>query len=138
MHARDDLGCDRGYEGWLAKEAKARNPAIKVWSLSWGVPGWVGEVGNQTTGSYFSADNIDYQIAWLNCLKDTWGVDSDYIGLWNERCVWCVYTYVCMCAALLCATPVLLQYAWRGVWHGLPPCTGLWVYIQHVRVHVSV
>ena len=99
MHFKGDLGCDRGYEGWLAKEAKARNPAIKVWSLSWGVPGWVGEVGNQTNGSYFSADNIDYQIAWLNCLKDTWGVDSDYIGLWNERCV-CVYAYVCVCVCV--------------------------------------
>jgi hypothetical protein len=36
MHFRGDLGCNRGYEGWLAKEAKARNPGIKIWSLSWG------------------------------------------------------------------------------------------------------
>ena len=51
MHARDDLGCGRGYEGWLAAEARRRNPAVQIWSLSWGVPGWVGN------GSYFSADN---------------------------------------------------------------------------------
>ncbi len=56
QHSRDDLGCARGYEGWLAREATKRNPAIKVWSLSWGVPGWIGN------GSYFSYDNIAYQV----------------------------------------------------------------------------
>ena len=25
------------------------------------------------------------QIQWLKCLRDQWGVDSDYIGIWNER-----------------------------------------------------
>lgn len=30
MHFRGDLGCKRGYEGWLAAEAKKRNPEIKV------------------------------------------------------------------------------------------------------------
>lgn len=79
MHFRGDLGCRRGYEGWLAAEARKRNPAVKVWSLAWGVPGWVGN------HSYFSPDNIDYQIGWLKCLRDEWGVQSDYLGLWNER-----------------------------------------------------
>ena len=103
MHFKGDLGCKRGYEGWLAREARRRNPKIKVmvcvcvcvcvfvisfhisftchdqclfyhvlpmltraqtdnlthtllqvWSLSWGVPGWVGN------HSYFSDDNIEY------------------------------------------------------------------------------
>ena len=84
MHFRGDLGCSRGYEGWLAKEAKARNPDIKIWSLSWGVPGWVGNISGSPP-TYYCDDNIDYQIAWLRCLKETWGVDSDYLGLWNER-----------------------------------------------------
>jgi len=84
MHSRDDLSCSRGYEGWLAKEAKARNPDIKVWSLSWGVPGWIGNTsGNPPT--YFSDDNINYQVQWIKCLKDEYDVDSDYLGLWNER-----------------------------------------------------
>jgi hypothetical protein len=30
MHFKGDLGCNRGYEGWLAKEARKRNPDIKV------------------------------------------------------------------------------------------------------------
>lgn len=52
-HFRGDLNCNRGYEGWLAAEARKRNPNIKVWSLAWGVPGWIGN------GSYFSPDNIE-------------------------------------------------------------------------------
>ena len=56
MHSRNDLGCNRGYEGWLAQEARKRNPSVKIWSLAWGVPGWV---GNET---YFSDDNIAYQV----------------------------------------------------------------------------
>lgn len=79
MHSRDDLNCNRGYEGWLAAEAKARNPDIKIWSLAWGVPGWIGN------GTYFSDDNTNYQIQWLKCLRESHGVESDYIGLWNER-----------------------------------------------------
>eukprot|EP01052_Picozoa_sp_SAG31_P021203 SAG31_NODE_1627_length_7705_cov_5.310939_8_plen_48_part_00 len=38
------------------KEAKKRNPAIKLYALSWGAPGWVGN------GSYFSDDNIGKEL----------------------------------------------------------------------------
>ena len=51
-HFRGDLSCARGYELWLAREAVARNPAIQLYALSWGVPQWVGN------GSFFTADNI--------------------------------------------------------------------------------
>lgn len=34
---------DRGYENWLMSEAKARNQAIHLSGLEWGVPGWVAE-----------------------------------------------------------------------------------------------
>lgn len=36
MHARDDLNCTRGYEFWLMKEAKKRNPGLRTWGLAWG------------------------------------------------------------------------------------------------------
>ena len=42
MHTRDDLSCERGYEFWLAIEAKKRNPNVKLYGLSWGVPHWIG------------------------------------------------------------------------------------------------
>ncbi len=28
MHTREDLNCTRGYEWWLMKEAKKRNPDV--------------------------------------------------------------------------------------------------------------
>ena len=40
QHSRGDLSCARGYETWLMTQAKARNPGIKLFGLSWGVPGW--------------------------------------------------------------------------------------------------
>lgn len=93
-HSRDDQNQDddtggtprscrrTGYEGWLAQEARRRNPNIVIWSLSWGVPGWI---GNGTSSSYYTDDNIDYQIGWLQCLRHEYNVESNYIGLWNER-----------------------------------------------------
>ncbi|MFO1531953.1 MAG: family 16 glycoside hydrolase [Kiritimatiellia bacterium] len=33
---------NRGYEWWLMKEAKKRNPDIKLHILEWGAPGWIG------------------------------------------------------------------------------------------------
>ena len=84
MHSRYDLGCDRGYEGWLAAEAQRRNPSLKIWSLAWGVPGWIGNVSGHAP-TYYCDDNMNYTIAWLKCLRDTHGVRSDYLGLWNER-----------------------------------------------------
>jgi len=87
MHTRDDLGCTRGYEGWILSEARKRNPAIKTWGLSWGVPAWIGVSagGQMGQGSYFSRDNIHYQTQWLKCMNDSYGVDVNYIGIWNER-----------------------------------------------------
>jgi hypothetical protein len=37
----DDLGCNRGYKWWLLEQARARNPNIKTYALSWAVPYWV-------------------------------------------------------------------------------------------------
>ena len=68
-----------GYEGWLAQEARKRNPKIQIWSLSWGIPGWIGN------GTYYSEENIRYQVSWLECLRSYYGVEPNLIGLWNER-----------------------------------------------------
>ncbi len=69
-------------------EAKKRNPDILLYGLSWGVPGIVflffllhliytihiGWIGN---GSYFSQDNIDYHIKWLQGAKTVYGLSID-------------------------------------------------------------
>jgi hypothetical protein len=39
-------------------------------------------VGN---GSYYSAENIDYQTSWVACVNTHAGQALDYLGLWNER-----------------------------------------------------
>ncbi len=45
MHTREDLNCTRGYEFFLMKEAKSRNPNVVTYGLPWGEPGWI---NNQT------------------------------------------------------------------------------------------
>jgi Glycosyl hydrolase family 59 len=49
-------------------EAKKRNNDIKLYALSWGVPGWIGN------GSFFSQDNIDYHVKWLVGAKQVYGL----------------------------------------------------------------
>jgi galactosylceramidase len=69
----------RGYEWWLMKQAKKRNPAIKLGCLEWGCPGWIGN------GKFYSQDNINYMIAFLKGAKKYHNLNFDYIGIWNER-----------------------------------------------------
>lgn len=76
------LDCNRlSYEGWLMAESSKRNPNIKQYALSWGVPEWIGN------GSYYSDENLQYHIDWMNCAKNAYSVGIDYIGVWNERSV---------------------------------------------------
>jgi O-glycosyl hydrolase len=75
-HTRGTVNCDAGYEWWLMEQAKARNPNIKLYALSWGAPGWI--------ATFYSQDMIDYLVSWLGCAKQH-GLTIDYIGGWNER-----------------------------------------------------
>ena len=78
MHARDDENYHRGYEWWLMKEAKQRNPAILLDALASGAPGWIGN------GTYYSQDNADYIVKFLKGAKSVHGLDIAYVGIWNE------------------------------------------------------
>ncbi|TMQ09261.1 MAG: galactosylceramidase, partial [Deltaproteobacteria bacterium] len=78
-HTASDLNCNRGYEWWLMEQAKARNPAIKLYALAWGAPGWIGN------GTFFSTDMINYYVSFLDCAKNSHGLTIDYLGGWNER-----------------------------------------------------
>ncbi len=79
MRTPTDLNCNRGYEWWLMEQAKARNPAIKLYGLQWGAPGWVG-----SNGSLWTPNDVNYVIQWLKCAR-TNGLNIDYIGGWNEK-----------------------------------------------------
>jgi galactosylceramidase len=78
MHTRDDENYRRGYEWWLMQEAKRRNPSIMLDCLEWGVPGWIGG------GEFYSQDNADYLVKFLRGAKSVYGLDVDYLGIWNE------------------------------------------------------
>ena len=41
MHTNTTVDLAAGYEWWLMKEAKQRNPGIKLYGLPWAFPGWV-------------------------------------------------------------------------------------------------
>jgi galactosylceramidase len=81
-HSRAELDspdCERGYELWLMREAKKRNPDVQTYGLSWGAPGWIGN------NSYFSQDNVKYQTSWLTCVREKANISVDYMGIWNEK-----------------------------------------------------
>ncbi|MEV6007046.1 ricin-type beta-trefoil lectin domain protein [Streptomyces sp. NPDC051976] len=77
-HTRGTVDCNQGYEWWLAAQAKARNPNIKIYGLAWGAPGWIGN------GNFWSQDMIDYLMSWFGCATQH-GLGIDYLGGWNER-----------------------------------------------------
>ncbi len=77
-HTRGAVNCDVGYEFWLAKQAKARNPNIRLYGLAWAAPGWIGN------GNFWSQDMIDYLMTWMGCAQRH-GLSIDYLGGWNER-----------------------------------------------------
>lgn len=79
-----DLDCGRGYEWWLAKEAKKRNPDIKLAALAWGAPGWAGGKDGSPDGGFYSPRTVDYYLHWLGCAEKH-GLHIDYLGGWNER-----------------------------------------------------
>ncbi len=79
MHSRTDENYNRGYEWWLMKEAKKRNPAIILDSLAWGAPGWIGN------GKYYSQDMADYVVKFIKGARRVHGLDIQYTGIWNER-----------------------------------------------------
>jgi galactosylceramidase len=65
----------RGWENWLATEAKKRNPGIRIGGLAWGWPGWT--KGNLTL-------KVGYLVAWVDGMQKELDVTVDYIGLQNE------------------------------------------------------
>jgi Glycosyl hydrolase family 59 len=78
QHKRGVLNRNGGYEWWLMREAKARNPAIKLYGLAWAAPGWIG------SGTFWCQEMIDYLVSWLDCAAGH-GLTIDYIGGWNEQ-----------------------------------------------------
>ncbi|XP_058235523.1 galactocerebrosidase isoform X1 [Hemibagrus wyckioides] len=83
MHNETDENYFRGYEWWLMKEAKKRNPDIMLIGLPWAFPGWVGHGTNWPY--YFPNITANYVVSWVIGAKQHHGLDINYIGVWNER-----------------------------------------------------
>ena len=79
MHTKDDLNFSRGYEWWLMREAKKRNPDLTLDACAWGCPAWVGN------GNFWSQDMCDYYVKWIQGLKSVYGLNLDAIGCRNEK-----------------------------------------------------
>jgi galactosylceramidase len=77
-HTREDRNYERGYEWWLMKEARKRNPAIILDCLQWGAPAWIGN------GHFYSQDNADYIVDFVQAARRVHGLDLSYVGVWNE------------------------------------------------------
>jgi galactosylceramidase len=87
----------RGYEWFLMKEARKRNPGIPLDVLQWGAPGWIGDqlefslrqngIDGQALDAkkFFSQDNADFIAAFIKGAKQYHDLDIQYCGLWNER-----------------------------------------------------
>ena len=88
-HVQGEVVCTRGYEFALAKEAKARNPAIKLYGLPWSFPSWLAphptdkEDGTDPLGQDPNA-TAAYVADWVKCAKSAHGLHIDYVGVWNE------------------------------------------------------
>jgi hypothetical protein len=77
---RGRLDCGAGYEFWLAHQALARNPAIKLYGLQWSAPSWV----TDGHGGLWSTADVRYVIDWLRCARQS-GLAVSYVGGWNEH-----------------------------------------------------
>jgi galactosylceramidase len=92
---------DRGYEWWLMREAKRRNPGILIDILQWGAPGWIGDrdvpddpalatrpwgepVRQFNRRKFYTQDNADYIAAFIRGAREHHGVAVDFCGIWNE------------------------------------------------------
>lgn len=83
MHYEDDENYFRGYEWWLMKEAKKRNPNITLIGLPWAFPGWVGRGKNWPYD--FPDITASYVVKWILGAKQYHDLDIQYVGIWNER-----------------------------------------------------
>lgn len=83
MHYENDENYFRGYEWWLMKEAKRRNPNITLIALPWAFPGWVGNGNNWPYD--FPDITASYVVKWILGAKQYHDLDIHYVGIWNER-----------------------------------------------------
>jgi hypothetical protein len=112
-HTAGVVDCAAGYEFWLMREAKARNPAIRLYAIPWMTPRW--------TGSFWSDRTISTIVHWLKCARRQ-GLAIDYLGgNQNERPydkAWTKRLRAALDAAGFAATKIVMSDAFdpRAKW----------------------
>jgi len=79
-HSKGHINCNAGYEMWLARQAKLRNPHIRYYALQWNGPGWIGH-GQENP---WTKTDIGYLLSWLKCAKG-FHLHIGYLGGWDEH-----------------------------------------------------
>jgi galactosylceramidase len=71
---RDELAHPkaRGYEFWLMREARNRNPRVMLDCLPWCYPGWI--------RGRFSQDATDWFVAFLEVARKQYGMEVDWVA----------------------------------------------------------
>ena len=80
MYNETEENYERGYEWWLMQEAKKRNPNIQLYGLAWAFPAWV-----RDDMTILSNKTASYIVKWLLSAKRVYGLNIDFVGIWNER-----------------------------------------------------
>ena len=80
--AADAPNVRRGWAGWLAQEALARNPAIKVFVSP---SAWPAFLGGAPSDPFLAADAVAAYVAnYVALLRSELGVAVEYVGLWRS------------------------------------------------------
>uniref|UniRef100_A0A8C8HZH2 Galactocerebrosidase n=1 Tax=Oncorhynchus tshawytscha TaxID=74940 RepID=A0A8C8HZH2_ONCTS len=79
MHYENDENFFRGYEWWLMREAKKRNPNITLIGLPWAFPGWVGHGKNWPYD--FPDITASYVVSWILGAEQYHDLNIDYVGV---------------------------------------------------------
>ena len=87
MHDNATIDMNAGYEWWLMKSAKERNPAIKLYGLPWAFPGWV--ANDPLTGAHNDSGSpydhpeqtCRYILEWVRGAKTVHNLFIDYLGV---------------------------------------------------------
>lgn len=75
----------RGMQVWLAQQAKARNPALKLYALPWSWPGWLASTPGAATPLDNPTQAAQYIVDWMNAVKTTASLTMDYVGMWSDN-----------------------------------------------------
>jgi Glycosyl hydrolase family 59/Lamin Tail Domain/F5/8 type C domain len=113
---RGSFDFSRGYEWWLAQQAKTRNPNIALDCLAWGAPGWIGN------GNYYSQDMSDYIVSFIKGAQTNYGFTFDFTGTHNEaslsatRTAWIKQLRSTLDANGLQSVKLVAADEWGGAW----------------------